>query len=98
MLAIDQAFRSTDTGESVVGRVATLELSPEDAELVTLAGSKGNLTLALRSLGDALASGDTVVSRRDDILSPDAAGVNPGQVVIYRNGEPTISRVGGAGS
>lgn len=98
VLAIDQAFRTTDTGQSVVGRVATLELSPEDAELITLADQKGNLTLALRSLGDALASGDTVVSRRDDLLSPDAGGVNAGQVVIYRSGQPTISRVGGTGS
>ncbi len=98
VLAIDQAFRTTDTGESVVGRVATLELSPDDAELITLAGRKGNLTLALRSLGDALSSGEEVVSRRDDFLLPDAGGVGAGQVVILRNGEPTISNVGGTGS
>lgn len=98
VLAIDQAFRTTDTGQSVVGRVATLELSPEDSELITLAGRKGNLTLALRSLGDALSSGDVVVSRRDDLLMPDAGGVNAGQVVVYRNGTPTISKVGGTGS
>lgn len=98
VLAIDQAFRTTDTGQSVVGRVATLELSPDDSELITLAGRKGNLTLALRSLGDALSAGDVVVSRRDDFLLPDAGGVNAGQVVIYRNGTPTISKVGGTGS
>lgn len=96
VLAIDQAFRTTDTGESVVGRVATLELSPSDAELITLADGTGELTLALRSLGDALASGDAVVSRRDLFL--DDGGPAAGEVVIYRNGEPSISKVGGTGS
>ena len=97
VLAIDQKFRETDTGESAVGRVATLELSPEDAELVTLVSNKGQLTLALRSLGDRLEAGDSVVSKRE-LFETGAAGVPEGQVVIFRRGDASVTQVEGTGS
>lgn len=60
VLAIGQTY--TGTGEedapSVIGKTATLELSPEEAEGLALAGSAGELSLSLVSLqnpdGEAL--------------------------------------------
>lgn len=51
VLAIDQAV-DADTG-SVVGKTATLELAPDEAETVVAAEAAGTITLALRSANDA---------------------------------------------
>lgn len=51
VLAIDQTV-DADTG-SVVGKTATLELRPEEAEVVVAAEAAGTITLALRSASDA---------------------------------------------
>ncbi|HEY3637217.1 MAG TPA: Flp pilus assembly protein CpaB [Rhizomicrobium sp.] len=51
VLAVDQTSDSKDT-KSVVGRTATLELSPSQVELIERAKSGGSLSLALRALGD----------------------------------------------
>ncbi len=50
VLAIDQAI-DPDTG-SVVGKTATLELTPQEAETVVAAEADGTITLALRSFSD----------------------------------------------
>ena len=53
VLAVDQTFRQNDKGEQVVvGKTATLELEPRQAEILALVESSGQLTLALRSLAD----------------------------------------------
>jgi pilus assembly protein CpaB len=51
VLAVDQTYDSKDT-KSVVGRTATLELSPVQVELIERAKAAGTLSLALRALGD----------------------------------------------
>lgn len=51
VLAIDQTV-DAETG-SVVGKTATLELSPEAAETIVAAEAAGAITLALRSVNDA---------------------------------------------
>lgn len=51
VLAIDQTV-DADTG-SVVGKTATLELSPNEAETIVAAEADGTITLALRSVNDA---------------------------------------------
>lgn len=58
VLAIDQTFSAapSDKGEkptTVTGGVATLELTPADAEILAMAGRIGSLSLALRSARDA---------------------------------------------
>lgn len=53
VLAIDQAPREKDGQNSVVGKTATLELKPEQAEALARARQSGTLSLALRSLADA---------------------------------------------
>ncbi|NBX65422.1 MAG: Flp pilus assembly protein CpaB [Proteobacteria bacterium] len=49
VLAFDQDTKKT---EAKVGKTVTLEASPREAEVLTLASKMGTLSLALRSLGD----------------------------------------------
>jgi pilus assembly protein CpaB len=53
VLAIDQVPREKDGQNSVVGKTATLELKPSQAEVLARARQTGTLSLALRSLVDA---------------------------------------------
>jgi pilus assembly protein CpaB len=51
VLAVDQTYDSKDS-KTVVGRTATLELSPQQVELIEHARAGGTLSLSLRALGD----------------------------------------------
>jgi pilus assembly protein CpaB len=62
VLAIDQTIKEKNGQKDVIGKTATLELTPKQAETLTLAQHLGTLSLALRSITDA---------RRDD---PKVAG------------------------
>jgi len=53
VLAIGQNVQERNGEKVVTGETATLELTPAQAELVTLAQKVGQLSLALRSLADA---------------------------------------------
>jgi pilus assembly protein CpaB len=53
VLAIDQTIQEKDGQRVVVGKTATLELSPRQAETLALSRQQGTLTLALRSIADA---------------------------------------------
>lgn len=53
VLAIDQTVEEKNGQKVVVGKTATLELSPSQAETLTLGQSMGSLSLALRSITDA---------------------------------------------
>jgi pilus assembly protein CpaB len=55
ILAIDQAIEEKNGQKVVVGRTATLELKPEQAEALAKARQSGTLALALRSIIDASA-------------------------------------------
>jgi len=55
VLAIDQSLKEkkgADGRQTAVGKTATLELQPRQAELLSLSVSKGEITLALRALVD----------------------------------------------
>ncbi|MEM1289391.1 MAG: RcpC/CpaB family pilus assembly protein, partial [Pseudomonadota bacterium] len=52
VLAIDQTFEEVDGEKFVTGEIATLALSPGEAELIALADQMGELSLALRSIAD----------------------------------------------
>lgn len=52
VLAIDQAPKEKDGQNAVIGRTATLEASPEQAETLARAHMRGTLSLALRSITD----------------------------------------------
>src|ERR1700722_16255340 len=53
VLAIDQTVEEKNGQRVVVGKTATIELSPAQAEKLTLAHQLGTLSLALRSLVDS---------------------------------------------
>ena len=53
VLAIDQTVEEKNGQRVVVGKTATLELTPRQAETLALSRQTGTLSLALRSLVDA---------------------------------------------
>src|SRR5262249_44651192 len=53
VLAIDQQLEEKNGQKVVVGKTATLELSPGQVEAMALARQTGTLSLALRSITDA---------------------------------------------
>ncbi|MFN3537999.1 MAG: Flp pilus assembly protein CpaB, partial [Brevundimonas sp.] len=53
VLAIDQTSQAGDDAQTVVGATATLEVSPGDAEVLSLGRAEGQLSLVLRSYADA---------------------------------------------
>jgi len=77
VLAIDQTVEEKNGQRVVVGRTATLELHPRQAETLALSRQKGSLSLALRSLADANAAG----VREDD----------DGSVVVYRGEQRSVT-------
>ena len=58
VLAIDQAPKEKEGTNTLVGRTATLELKPEQAETLVRARQSGTLALALRSITDVNAAAD----------------------------------------
>jgi pilus assembly protein CpaB len=56
VLAVDQNVEEKGGQKVVVGKTATLELVPDQAETLQLARQQGTLTLALRSLIDSQAN------------------------------------------
>jgi pilus assembly protein CpaB len=74
VLAIDQSLsHQTDakqtTGPAIIGKTATIEVNPKQAEMVAVAGTLGALSLSLRSL--ASPDGGTTVTDIRDIPDPD---------------------------
>ena len=72
VLAIDQNVQEKDGQKVVVGKTATLELTPSQTETLALSQQLGTLSLALRSIADA--SHDTPQS--EDKSGARRAGVN----------------------
>ena len=90
VLAIDQAIAEQDGRAVVIGRTATLELTPLQAEILTVAQQVSDrLTLSLRSLADAnspvtpdavhLINGDTRTTGVTIVRNGIAVQVNPTQ-------------------
>jgi pilus assembly protein CpaB len=79
VLAIDQTVEEKNGQRVVVGKTATLELKPEQAETLARARQAGTLSLALRSLVDA----NQPVQDND--------GVKRDSVNIIRFGIPTTA-------
>jgi pilus assembly protein CpaB len=59
VLAIDQTIEEKNGQRVVVGKTATLELVPRQAEILAMSRQQGTLSLALRSLIDSNASAST---------------------------------------
>ena len=79
VLAIDQAPKEKEGSNTLVGRTATLELKPEQAETLVRARQSGTLALALRSItdGNAAAEGQSEeqVKRRSESVNVVRYGV-----------------------
>ena len=70
VLAIGQNVQERNGEKVVTGETATLELTPQQAELITLAQKVGQLSLALRSLADANQAQDAPrVDRAENALT-----------------------------
>jgi pilus assembly protein CpaB len=63
VLAIDQTLGEKDGQKVVIGKTATLELTPRQAEQLALSRQLGTMSLSLRSLADA---GETALPNDDD--------------------------------
>lgn len=85
VLAIDQNMQEDEEGKLVrVGDTATLELTPQQAEIITVAQQMADrLTLALRSVADAT---EKVDEEADHLLSGSG---RRGTVRLIRSGEVT---------
>jgi len=79
VLAIDQTVEEKNGQKVVVGRTATLELKPKDAETLARSRQGGTLTLALRSLVDA-----------NKPRKPDVSDNEEKLVTIYRGTDRSI--------
>lgn len=89
VLAIDQTFSDNDKGDQVVvGKTATLELKPEQSEILALAEALGDISLALRSIKENgnLALGQ-IVPESTGTLSE--GGQQKGTVTMLRYGTVT---------
>lgn len=88
VLAIDQAIQEDEDGRKVkVGETATLELTPQQAEIITVAQQMADrLTLALRSVKDTQ---ETIADEADYLVSGNG---RRGTVRLIKQGE--VSEVG----
>ena len=78
VMAIDQTIEEQNGDRVVVGKTATLELSPSEVEIVSSAEKQGSLSLALRSMAD-ITIDDAVRKKR-----------RSGTVRLYRSGKPVL--------
>ena len=55
VLAINQIYKQTPDGEQVIpeGKTATLEMTPDQSEVVSMAETAGQLSLSLRSIAES---------------------------------------------
>jgi pilus assembly protein CpaB len=75
VLAIDQTVEEQDGEAVVVGKTATLELDPAQAELITSAEVSGTLSLSLRSVEDT----DEVATAREERRSSTVKVIRSGR-------------------
>ena len=73
VLAIDQTLGEKDGQKVVIGKTATLELTPRQAETLALSRQLGTLSLSLRSLADA---GETTLPNDDERNAGKKSGIN----------------------
>jgi pilus assembly protein CpaB len=82
VLAIDQNVEEKNGQKVVVGKTATLELTPAQTETLALSQQLGSLSLALRSITDAT---------HDESQTDDKPGNRRGGVNIVRFGVSTMT-------
>jgi len=84
VLAIDQAVEEKNGQKNVIGKTATLELTPGQAETLALSQQLGVISLALRSITDATSDGT-----KDDDSNGGRSTVN---IIRFGVGTSTTSK------
>ena len=96
VLAIDQTFKELEGKQVVVGKTATLEVLPEQAEDFALAEAQGTISLSLRALADMNSAGQ--VPRSGAAQDENTRSRQGTTVRILRYGtETTVSTIAGRG-
>jgi pilus assembly protein CpaB len=85
VLAVDQTFKQEKDAKTVIGKTATLELTPGQAQRVARATQQGSISLSLRPLADDDAVASNVESRSKAAQTVDD-GEGGNQVSIIRYG------------
>jgi pilus assembly protein CpaB len=90
VLAVDQTLSQNKEGEQVVvGKTATLELTPSQAEVLAKVETSGQLTLTLRSFADA---GSKELGDDGPKLAPQyAKGATGNEIKVFRYGVKSLS-------
>lgn len=104
VLAIDQQVQQGEGGSYAIGSTATLELGLEEARLLAMAERMGSISLALRSVRDAVNTPGPTRARTDFLVdvwpfgsqAPVGAGEMQSGVTVYRNGEATFEPTRGS--
>ncbi len=68
VLAVDQVFKEEKDQKTVLGKTATLELTPAQAETVNRAQGMGQISLSLRPIAETAAADAPAVKAADDGL------------------------------
>jgi pilus assembly protein CpaB len=98
VLAVDQTTHQEKDQQSVVGKTATLEMTPDQSEIIAHAEQSGVLSLTLRALGDS--SGEPTTGNAARPRPARVAGENgeKSAVVIFRYGIIGGNSSAGSGS
>ncbi|HEY5048869.1 MAG TPA: Flp pilus assembly protein CpaB [Rhizomicrobium sp.] len=80
VLAVDQTYEGKDE-KSVLARTATLELSPQQTELLAGAQASGTVALSLRALADGDAAANAL-----EAATKETAHAEEGEVTVIRYG------------
>jgi pilus assembly protein CpaB len=86
VLAVDQTFKQEKDAKTVIGKTATLELSPGQAERVARAQQQGSIALSLRPLSDSDAAVASNVPAHGGSTQTGEDGEGGNQVSIIRYG------------
>ncbi len=86
VLAVDQTYRQEKDTRTVVGKTATVEVTPEQAEMIAGASMSGQLSLALRPLSE------------DGVAKLDGAAPASKRRTAAYDGPVSVIRYGMAGS
>jgi pilus assembly protein CpaB len=86
VLAIDQTYKEEPDDAAIVGDTATLEVTPEQAEIVALARAVGRVSLTLRAL-DQVPQGSGFGPRQTGLpVEPRSVGQTGARIRIVRAG------------
>jgi pilus assembly protein CpaB len=95
VLAIDQTAHQEKDKDSVVGKTATLELTPAQAEVLAQAEQVGTVSLALRALGDSTGESVTPDNQQEEekskqtkpaVIAAIPRRSRPAEVIVFRYG------------